>query len=177
MDVLEKVRSTLGTYTGDDVRSMLKQDHEVILDLAKELAETTSGARRRTLVTQLKPLLVAHSRAEEQAVYVPLTQLADSPDSRLAGSEGAVEHSLVDILLGRLVDTKDASTDMWRAHAKVLHESLDHHIKEEEGAMFEELGEHFSEQERASMGARFEQRRAELLAEMGAKDPLARKNG
>lgn len=177
MDVLEKVRSTLGTYSGEDVRSMLKEDHEVILDLAKELAETTSGARRRTLVTQLKPLLIAHSRAEEQAVYVPLTELRDSPDSRLAGSEGAVEHSLVDILLGRMFDTKDTATDMWRAHAKVLHESLDHHIKEEEGAMFEELGEHFSEEERTSMGARFEQRRAELLAEIGAADPLARKKG
>lgn len=39
-----------------------------------------------------------------------------------------------------MADTKDASTDMWKAHAKVLHELLEHHIKEEEDQLFEERG-------------------------------------
>lgn len=155
MDVVEKVRSTLGAYNESDVRAMLQADHEEIRRLTKELAEATTSPRRHALLRELKPLLVAHARAEEQAVYVPLTELRSSPDSRMAGSEGAVEHSLVDVLLGRLALTPDASTDMWRAHAKVLHESLEHHIKEEESMVFEEVGEHFSETERAAMGERF----------------------
>ena len=43
MDVVEKVRSTLGAYTETDVRAMLQADHEEILRLAKELAEATTA--------------------------------------------------------------------------------------------------------------------------------------
>ena len=90
MDVLEKVRSTLGAYNATDVRALLQADHQEIRRLAKDLADATTSPRRRSLLKQLKPLLVAHSRAEESAVYVPLTELRSSPDSRLAASEGAV---------------------------------------------------------------------------------------
>ena len=166
MDVLEKVRATLGSYNGTDVRGMLKADHQVILELVKELDEAKSSPQRRALVARLKPVLVAHSRAEEQAVYVPMTKVAGSPDARMAGSEGAVEHSLADTVLGRLFDTEDASTDMWKAHAKVLRELLEHHIKEEEGELFEELGEHFSDKERDAMGVRFAKHKEELLEGM-----------
>ena len=51
---------------------------------------------------------------------------------------------------------------MWKAHAKVLHEALEHHIKEEENALFEELGEHFSDAEREMMAAQFLQGKARL---------------
>lgn len=166
MDVLEKVRATLGTYNGTDVRGMLKADHEIILELAEELADATSSPQRRALVARLQPVLVAHSRAEEQAVYVPLTKVAGSPDARMAGSEGAIEHNLADTVLARLVGTEDASTDMWKAHAKVLHELLEHHIKEEERQVFEALGEHFSDQERDAMGVRFADHKEQQLEVM-----------
>lgn len=170
MDVVEKVRSTLGAYTETDVRAMLQSDHEEILRLAKELADATTSPRRHALLRELKPLLVGHARAEEHAVYVPLTELRSSPDSRMSGSEGAVEHSLVDVLLGRLANTPDASTDMWRAHAKVLCESLEHHIKEEENTVFEEVGEHFSEAQRATMGEVFLRQRELVMRKEEAKE-------
>lgn len=155
MSVLEKMRSTLSTYSDTDVRSLLHEDHEKIRTLAKELAETDSAARRKSIVRELKPFLTAHSRSEEAAVYTPLVELKSSPDSRLAGNEGFVEHNLADIVMERLAATPDASSDMWRAHAKVIHDLLEHHIKEEESELFEELGEHFSDDEREAMGARF----------------------
>ena len=45
----------------------------------------------------------------------------------------------------RLSKTELAATDGWKAHAQVLKEMLDHHIKEEERGIFEELGEHFTD--------------------------------
>lgn len=178
MDVVEKVRSTLGTYTDTDVRALLQADHETVQDLAKQLAESKNGPQRRSLLAQLKPLLTAHARAEEQAVYVPLTQVKDSPDSRLMGSEGAVEHFLVDMILEKLDAARDATSDMWRAHATVLQELLEHHIKEEESEMFEELGEHFSAEEREAMAVQFATRRGErLAAETARKRPASRGNG
>ncbi len=164
MDVVEKVRSTLGTYSDTDVRALLKTDHETVQDLAKQLAEAKSGPQRRSLLAQLKPLVTAHARAEEQAVYVPLTRLKESPDSRLMGSEGAVEHFLVDMILEKLDAARDATSDMWRAHATVLQELLEHHVKEEESEMFEELGEHFSAEEREAMAVQFATLRDERLA-------------
>jgi hemerythrin superfamily protein len=170
MDVMEKVRSTLGTYNDDDVRALLKADHESIRELAKSLTEAQNAPARRSLVAKLKPVLTAHSRAEERTVYTPLTQLNDSPDSRKVGNEAAVEHSLVDVILTRLAQTQDASTDMWKAHAQVLFELLEHHVQEEESEMFEELGEHFSDEERQAMAKSFAvEREAILLATSGAR--------
>jgi hemerythrin superfamily protein len=176
MSVIDKVRATLGNYSDTDVRSLLHEDHEKIRTLAKELAETDSAARRKSIVRELKPLLTAHSRSEEAAVYIPLTELKSSPDSRLAGSEGMVEHNLADIVMERLAATADASSDMWRAHAKVIHDLLEHHIKEEESELFEELGEHFSDEEREAMAARFVAGKLEV-AKKAASSASASRNG
>ena len=163
MSVFEKVRTTLGTYGDTDIRAVLQQDHKRIRELAKELAEADSAPRRKQLVRELKPFLTAHARSEEAAVYTPMMQLRKSVDSREAGNEGMVEHNLVDIILERLSSTPDASADLWKAHAKVLHELLDHHIKEQEREIFEELGEHFSDEQRDVMGSDFTTRKAKLL--------------
>jgi hemerythrin-like domain-containing protein len=175
MSVIEKVRVRLGTYSDTDVRALLHADHEVIRDLAKELAETQSAARRKTLVRELKEILVPHSRSEEAAVYTPLMRLRNSPDSRAAGSEGMVEHNLADIVLERLANTADVSSDMWKAHAVVLHEALEHHIKEEESKVFEELGEHFSDEQREAMGVEFTQGKLKLLKSKAARAASPRK--
>jgi hypothetical protein len=67
-----------------------------------------------------------------------------------------------------------AGTEAWKAHAQVLKEILDHHIKEEEREIFEELGEHFSEDQRAAMGADFVARKEQLLLAAGrSKAPCA----
>src|SRR4051794_29251533 len=163
MSVLEKVRTTLGTYGDTDIRAVLKEDHKRIRELAKDLAEADSAPRRKALVRELKPFLTAHARSEEAAVYTPMMQLRKSEDSREAGNEGMVEHNLVDIVLERLSSTPDASADLWKAHAKVLHELLEHHIKEEESDVFEELGEHFDDTQREAMAVKFVQGRDKLL--------------
>jgi hypothetical protein len=75
----------------------------------------------------------------------------------------------VDVLVERLSKTKLAATDAWKAHAKVLRETLDHHIKEEEDGIFGGLGEHFSAEQRDAMGADFVARKQKLLIAQGAR--------
>jgi hemerythrin superfamily protein len=174
MSVLERVKASFGTYGDADVRSLLHMDHKRIRELAKELAETQSAARRKTLVRELQPLLVAHSRSEEATVYTPMMALRSSPDSRAASNEGMVEHNLADIVLGRLANTADTASDMWKAHAKVLHESLEHHIKAEEGNLFHELGEHFSDEQREAMGVQFVRGKDKLLKQKAPRAPARR---
>lgn len=164
MSVVEKVKSYIGNYNVSDIRSLLHADHEEINALTEKMTSDESKQKRIRAFDRLKPFLTAHARAEEQAVYVPMVQLRGSPDSRADGNEGFVEHSLVDVLVERLSKTELASTDGWKAHAQVLKEMLDHHIKEEERGIFEELGEHFTDEQRDAMGADFVARKEKLLS-------------
>ncbi len=169
MSVVEKVKSYIGSYSSTDIRSLLHADHEKISALTERVSSDESTQKRVRAFDQLKPLLTAHARAEEQAVYTPLVKLRGSADSRADANEGFVEHSLVDVLVERLSKTKLASTEAWKAHAQVLQEMLDHHIKEEEHGIFAELGEHFSAEERDAMGADFIARKQKLLIAYGAR--------
>ena len=81
------------------------------------MASDEPTKKRTVAFLQLKPLLTAHARAEEQAVYNALIAVRGSKDSRAAANEGFVEHSLVDVLLERLGKTELAGTDAWKAHA------------------------------------------------------------
>jgi hemerythrin superfamily protein len=164
MSVVEKVKSYIGAYDSTDIRSLLHADHERISALTEQIGSNESKGKRVRAFDQLKPFLTAHARAEEQAVYVPLVNLRGSPDSRADANEGFVEHSLVDVLMERLSKTELAASGGWKAHAQVLKEMLDHHIKEEERGIFEELGEHFTDEQREAMGADFVARKEKLLA-------------
>jgi len=169
MSIIEKAKSYIGAYSATDIRSLLHQDHERIKELTEQLTDDESSQKRVRAFDRLKPFLTAHARAEEQAVYNPLVNLRGSADSRAEGNEGFVEHSLVDVLLERLSKTELAASDLWKAHAEVLKEMLDHHIKEEERGIFEELGEHFTDEEREAMGADFVARKEKLLRANGGR--------
>lgn len=173
MSVVEMMKSYIGAYSATDIRALLHADHEEISALTEQMSSDESKAKRIRAFNQLKPFLTAHARAEEQAVYVALVKLRGSPEARAYGNEGAVEHSLVDVLMERLSKTEVAATDAWKAHAQVLRELLDHHIKEEERGIFEELGEHFSDEQRVAMGADFVARKQKLLLVDGTRSKKA----
>ena len=164
MDVLDTVKSVIGVPTKADVRTLLKEDHDEILDLARTLADEDSVPRRRALFKSLKPLLTAHARAEEQAVYTELVKARSKRDAKDLGNEGYVEHSLVDVLLERMSKTALAGSDAWKAHATVLKELLEHHIREEEKEIFEALGKEFTDTRRAAMAEAFVEDKRAILA-------------
>jgi hemerythrin HHE cation binding domain-containing protein len=163
MSVIESLKTYLSIDPRSDILAALREDHEQIKKLTSAMSEEKTAARRRALFEELKPLLTAHSRVEEQVVYSAMINVRDSKDSHDLGNEGFVEHSLVDVLLERLGKTDLAGTDAWKAHATVLKEMLEHHIKEEEDEFFKELGEHFSDEQLETMAIEFESRKAKLL--------------
>jgi hemerythrin superfamily protein len=166
MSVIETVKTYLGVEGKGDIRSVLHEDHEEILSLARDMADARTAEKRMSYFHSLKPFLTAHARAEEQVVYVPLTK-AKAQESRDLGNEGFVEHSLVDALLERMSKPGIAGTDGWKAHASVVKELLEHHIKEEEGDIFDDLGNHFSDEQRAAMAVEFAKEKNRLLGVKG----------
>jgi hemerythrin superfamily protein len=170
MTIVEKVKSYLGVGAENEIRSVLHDDHEEILALVRDMSSESTAAKRRVYFDVLKPLLTAHARAEEAVVYTQLVGARASKESKELGNEGFVEHSLVDVVLERLSKTRLAGTDAWKAHATVLKELLEHHIKEEEDEIFGELGHRFNDAQLNAMGTTFlEQKNRRLRAKKTAR--------
>ena len=160
-----KSLSARATMDSEDVRALLMKDHDEAKDIAKQMHEATTAARRITLLAKLKPALTAHSRAEERVVYNALLRVRSDDPSHVLADEGFVEHSLLDELLTTLSST-DASSDRWKANAKVLNELLEHHIAEEQSDVFAKLGDHFERDKLEAMGAQFLRDKAAVLREI-----------
>jgi len=162
MSVIESVKTYLGVEGKNDIRDVLHEDHEEILSLVQDMADARTAEKRMSYFNSLEPLLTAHARAEEQVVYVPMTKAKDA-EAKDLGNEGFVEHSLVDVLMQRMSMPGVAGTDGWKAHATVVKELLEHHIKEEEGDIFSALAKDFSDDQRDAMAVQFNRAKARLL--------------
>ena len=150
------------TMNAADVRTLLRQDHDELLQFARDMYESESGDERRALFRQLKPALIAHSRAEEREVYDALLRLDESETARNLANEGYVEHGVLDDLLEKLSRSRKTESDEWKAHAKVLLHILERHIEVSRDLLFEELNEHYSDDEREVMGRRFTAAKARM---------------
>ena len=170
MSVIETVKTYLGVEGKSDIRHVLHEDHEEILSLVRDMADARTAEKRMSYFNALKPFLTAHARAEEQVVYVPMTKAKDA-EAKDLGNEGFVEHNLVDILMERMSKPGAAGTDGWKAHATVVKELLEHHIKEEEDDIFSTLSKDFSDEQRDAMAVQFTKEKARLL---GNKRPAKR---
>lgn len=150
------------TMNAADVRTLLRQDHDELLQFARDMYESESGEERRALFRQLKPALIAHSRAEEREVYDVLLRIDDSNDAADLANQGYVEHGVLDDLLEKLSRSRKTESDEWKAHAKVLLQILERHIDDSREMLFDELNERFSEDEREVMGRRFTAAKARM---------------
>jgi hemerythrin superfamily protein len=117
-----------------DAVKLLERDHRRFERLMKEGAKTTTRARKRRpeLLATLAAEIAAHERKEEKLLYPALKRHRDARDIVL---EGYQEHHVADVLISELKNL-DPADERWGAKFKVLKESLDHHIEEEEGQMF-----------------------------------------
>src|SRR5258706_9263675 len=94
MSLFQKAKTIASCYSDADIRTKLQEDHKIFKELTKEACEGSTPAARTAAFKKLKPLLVAHARAEEAVVYAAMVKVRKSPDSRDYGNEGFVEHSL-----------------------------------------------------------------------------------
>ena len=136
------VAGVVATVTGKVARGASKPDAIEILErehrhfeaLLKQGEETTERARatRRELLATLTADLNAHELMEEKVLYPALQA---HPQTRGVVLEGFEEHHVADLIINELheVATND---EAWGAKFKVLKESIEHHIGEEEGSMF-----------------------------------------
>jgi hypothetical protein len=135
-----------------DAIELLEREHRRFESLLKQGEETTERARatRRELLASLTSELNAHELMEEKVLY---PALQDHPETREVVLEGFEEHHVADLIVNELRDVA-TNDEAWGAKFKVLKESIEHHIKEEEKNMFRLARGIFSRDELRLLAAR-----------------------
>jgi hemerythrin superfamily protein len=150
-------KSMLGALTGEeaaaDILSTLESEHDEVQELLDKLTKSDRAAEQKSLLAQVKKALVPHTKAEEVVVYEPVAALS-AEKAKMHGAEGYTEHALASATLKQL-EALTPNTPDFKAHAKVLKELVNHHIKEEEGNMFSDVRDNFSDEQRARMNRDF----------------------
>ena len=145
-----------------DALQLLKDDHDHVKEMLKELDSTTKRARkgRTEGLARLKQELTVHEAIEEELFYPTLKRHAEAKAIVLEAYE---EHDVVDSIMRDLEGTP-VTDDTWAAKLTVMRENLEHHIEEEEGDMFEEARSLLTREELRDLGERMEELKQGLLA-------------
>lgn len=134
-----------------DAIQLLETDHRRLETLLAEGEDTTEAAvtRRTELLDTITDELNIHEMIEEKVLYPALKVHPEATDIVL---EGYQEHHVADLIMKELHSlAKD--DERWGAKFKVLQESIQHHIEEEEGQMFRTARAVLSRDELQALGA------------------------
>lgn len=151
-----------------DAIQLLKTDHREVKRLLTELADTTTRAvkKRAELLQQIRVNLKAHTQIEEEIFY-PAFRKAGKKEEAKMYYEAMEEHRAAgDLVLPDLLNTAPDS-EQFGGRAKVLKELVEHHVEEEEEEMFKDAKKLLSKEELAELGKQMEQRKAQLVKELG----------
>lgn len=146
-----------------EITEALKEDHDELKDLIATVNDSEDAAEIKEAFTKFAALLAKHSKAEEKVVYDALIATGDEEPEQ-DGYEGYTEHMLAETLLKKLQAGADVTGPEWKAEAKVMQEILEHHIEEEEDAIFDDVEENFEKAEREEMGEEFERLKETITA-------------
>jgi iron-sulfur cluster repair protein YtfE (RIC family) len=140
------------TESAEDAITLLETDHRRFEELLERGGDTSDEAvkTRTSLLATLTSELNLHELVEEKLLY---PALKSHPEARDIVLEGYQEHHVADVIVRELHElAKD--DERWGAKFKVLKESLEHHIQEEESQMFPVARAIFGRDELQALGAR-----------------------
>ncbi len=131
---------------------LLERDHRHLEKLLERAQKTDARSlkQRTALLGAIITALDIHEAIEEQLLYPALKAHAEARDIVL---EGYQEHHVADVIVGELQGMRK-DDERWGAKLKVLKESIEHHIGEEEGEMFRTARAVMTRAELQRLGAR-----------------------
>ncbi len=131
---------------------LLKEDHEKVSELFKQVKATEDGKKHHQLFEKIKDELETHAHIEETVFYPTIIKEAEIKDIVLEGIE---EHKQVKTLLREIPNLSDES-EKFEAKLKVLMENVEHHVEEEEDEMFPKVKKAFDNSALDELGAQLE---------------------
>ena len=145
-----------------DAITLLKDDHDRMKKLLKELDSTTErGVKtRQELFARVKDELTKHESIEEEIFY---PALKEHPETKEITLEAYEEHHVVDTVM-KEIEAVPFDDEQWGAKFTVMKENVEHHIEEEEGEMFTQARQVFEKEELEALGERMAARKEQLAA-------------
>ena len=153
--------------------NLLKEDHDQVremFDRFRDLGPEDRAAKQR-LFNRIAEALEIHAELEERIFY-PAVRSVKSQDALEITLEAFEEHKIVETLLRQIrsLARGDARKD---AKMKVLMESVEHHIEEEEDEIFGEAAD-LGDEKLDELGDEMQSLEADLLRE---RVPVAERAG
>jgi hemerythrin-like domain-containing protein len=142
--------STRGSSS--DAIALLKQDHREVEQLFRRFEKAGEKAHRTKgqLVASMIEALSRHAAIEEMVFYPAVRR--EVPTQVSSVLEALEEHHVVKWLLSEL-EALDPAAERFDAKATVLIESVRHHVKEEEHALFPKVRERIERRRLVELGA------------------------
>jgi len=141
-----------------DILGVIKRDHNEVKALFKEYESLGPNAKasRAKLAKKIMEELVKHDEAEEQTLYALLKERARGSEERIKILEAFEEHTMASELIAKLkkLETPD---EEFMAKFQVLIESVQHHIKDEEGNVHKIAREELDKDELNELAPKFEE--------------------
>jgi hemerythrin-like domain-containing protein len=146
---------------------ILHDEHEEVRNLLGKLSsELNSMKEKDELFEELKKTLMPHMKGEEKFFYPRL--LKDVDHAMLNAYEAIEEHSAVKTLLKEL-ENMTFKDIRWDAKLHVLKELIDHHIKDEEGKVFNNVKKMLSDDELDDIQSSYEEVKSSAAGNTRAK--------
>jgi len=120
-----------------DIYSYLKKDHRKVADLMEDVLTAKSPARRETIFEKIREELTLHSEAEEATFYAAL-QDEEETEERIEDAEE--DHEEMKAYMEQL-SSMSADTEQWLEMFGEFKHAVEHHVKDEEGRIFEKARE------------------------------------
>ena len=140
----------------DDAPSALdviKSDHKEVEGLFEQaLSDETPAAERRRATAKIVDALTLHARMEETLFY-PELRAAGGREERDSVLEANEEHGMVKDMIAKIKRSVGRDETM-KAKLTVLKEMVMHHVKEEEGTLFDEARRVLGDERLDALGAR-----------------------
>ena len=142
---------------------LLEHEHQVAKRAFGQI-RTAGPEDREPLWTKLKPELKVHEQMEERALYGPVADEVGSRDQTL-GQWRERHHEEVmkaEELIGE-IDELDPTDDEWMDKVATLQETLEDHIREEEGEIWPRIRQAWDAAKLERAGQEMERLKRELM--------------
>lgn len=161
-------RSTAAAAAREQVLNMLKEDHKRVKKAFKDFEKLDAQKQPdecKELVEQTCGELQVHATLEEEIFYPAVRQALKEQDLL---DEAEVEHGSAKQLIEQLQTMQQGGQmdGKFAATFTVLGEYVTHHIKEEEGELFEQCEKAGNKVDWAALGEQMTSRKAELMEEL-----------
>jgi hemerythrin-like domain-containing protein len=147
-----------GNGAGQDAIRLLTTDHRTVDRLLMQ-AKTDSS-----VLEKIQAELEAHAKVEEEIFY-PAVRNALQEQGREIVKEALHEHNEMRDALEEVLGL-DQEDEQYEDKLKELKDTIQHHVKEEEGEMFPQARQALSRERLAELGSQMESRKEELKGEL-----------